>query len=865
MATKKDETTPMMRQYQEIKGEHPDKVLFFRLGDFYEMFDSDAVEVSRLLNLTLTHRAGQPMCGIPFHAARNYLKRLLDAGKKVAICEQLSLPEKSGELARREVVQIYTPGTIIEDDFLDSSVSNHILSVNFTKGEYVAAWTDISTGDFFMTHLRKDKRISSLSTLIATLSIREIIVADDLYFTDEILRETLDSTGYIITKLPVWYFSLKEAKKQIAEQFGAFNPASFGFDESDTALTASGGLLKYALEMCRTPLRQIRNIRLVTEQGRLGLDEATEKNLELVRNLSEGKSAFTLYSAINRTETSAGSRLLREVILNPLSDREKIEERLSWVSYLFDDIDERKRVRNALSSAADLIRLTSKFQMGRSVPRDLLSVKETLLCFFALAGENERYLSLLESELERPEELTELCEMISRELNPECTNLNHQGKILLDGFDEELDRLRAIESNSGSLLDDYLEKIKRDTGITILKLGNNKIIGTYLEVSKGQASHVPDYFVRRQTLVNGERFTTPELIELEDRINSAQSDASKRELELYQELVDRTSSLSTQLRSIGNLLSLLDLYQSFAEVSAQWNYSRPTIVDEGKLSIVDGRHPVVEQHLSRGSFVSNSLDTAESGFFLITGPNMAGKSTFLRQTALIVLLAHIGCFVPAKEAVVPITDRLFCRVGASDNLARGESTFLVEMQESAYILRNASERSLVIMDEVGRGTSTQDGMSIAYAMMKYLLEVKCTTLFATHYHELTMLDTTGMQLLTLEVEENRSQINFIRKVVKGVARSSYGLHVAKLGGVPQSVIRVAAAFQKQHFSDYRLEDEAGQMDLFTDTGKSDEDFRSRAMDEILDLDITSMTPLEALMELSRLQEKIRKELNSIDS
>ncbi|MBR1919382.1 MAG: DNA mismatch repair protein MutS [Spirochaetales bacterium] len=865
MERNRDELTPMMRQYQEIKGEHPDKVLFFRLGDFYEMFDDDALEVSRLLNLTLTHRAGQPMCGIPFHAAKNYLKRLLDAGKKVAICEQLSLPEKSGELAKREVIQIYTPGTIIEDDFLDSSVSNHILAVNYLKGEYVAAWTDISTGEFFMTHLKKDSRISALSALIASLFIREIVVSDDLYFTDGNLRSVLDSTGFIITKLPVWYFSLKEARRQIAEQFGAFNPTSFGFEESDSALTAAGGLLKYALEMCRTPLKQIRNIRLVTEKGRLGLDEATEKNLELVRNLSEGKSAFTLYSAINRTCTSAGSRLLREVILNPLSDIGAIEERLSWCQYLFDDIDERRRVRSLLSSSADLIRLTSKFEMGRSVPRDLISVKETLLCFFSLAGENEKYLSLLDRALSRPDELLQLTERIGNELNPECTNLNHQGRILLDGFDEELDRLRSIENSSGSLLDEYLERIKSESGISILKLGNNKIIGTYLEVPKGQVNHVPDYFVRRQTLVNGERFTTPELIELESRIASAAGDAARREMELYQELVESTAALATELRSIGNLLSLLDLYQSFAEVSSQWNYTRPHMVERGRLKIEEGRHPVVEQHLPRGGFVSNSLDTEESGFFLITGPNMAGKSTFLRQTALIVLLSHIGCFVPAASAVIPITDRLFCRVGASDNLARGESTFLVEMQESAYILRNASEHSLVIMDEVGRGTSTQDGMSIAYAMMKYLLDVKCVTLFATHYHELTMLDTTGMQLLTLEVEENRNQINFIRKVIKGVAKSSYGLHVAKLGGVPQSVIRVAAAFQKQHFSDYRLEDETGQMDLFTDTGKSDEDFRSRAMDEILDLDITGMTPLDALMFLSSLQEKIRKELGGIDS
>ena len=865
MAERKEEMTPMMRQYIEIKGEHPDKVLFFRLGDFYEMFNEDALEISRLLNLTLTHRANYPMCGIPFHAAKNYLKRLLDAGKKVAICEQLSLPDKAGELAKREVVQIYTPGTIIEDDFLDSGISNHIFSVNYTKGEYVAAWTDISTGEFYINHIKKDKKLTNLNALLSSLTIREIVVSDDLYFTDRVLRDVLDSTGHIITKLPSWYFSQREAKKQISEQFGIFNSAVFGFEEDDSALTAAAGLLKYALEMLKSPLKQIKSIKLITDKGRMNLDEATEKNLELVRNLSEGKSAYTLFSAINKTCTSAGCRLLREIILNPLSDIEIINSRLDWCEYLFNEIDERKKVRENLSNTADLIRLTSKFEMGKSVPRDLISVRETLLSFFTLAGDNEKYLSLLESELRNPERLTQLCERIEREVNPECTNINHVGRILLNGFDEELDRLREIENGSGALLDNYLEKIKEETGITILRMGNNKIIGTYLEVSKGQVNRVPEYFVRRQTLVNCERFTTPELSELEERINSAAEEASKREFYLYQKLVEDTTALSNELRSIGKLLSILDVYQSFAEISSIWNYTRPEIIEDGNLIIQDGRHPVVEQHLSNSSFVSNSLSTEESSFFLITGPNMAGKSTFLRQTALIILLSHIGCFVPARKAIIPLIDSLFCRVGASDNLARGESTFLVEMQESAHILRNATKKSLVIMDEVGRGTSTQDGMSLAYAMMKYLSEVGSTTLFATHYHELTMLDTDGMQLLTLEVEENKNDINFIRKVIKGVAKSSYGLHVAKLGGVPQSVIRMAADFQKRHFANYRLEDDAGQMDLFTDTSKSSEDFRSKAMDEILDIDISSLTPLDALVTLSSLQEKIRKELTHIDS
>lgn len=852
----KDSVTPMMRQYQEIKAQHPDEVLFFRLGDFYEMFDEDAIEVSRLLNLTLTHRGSAPMCGIPYHAATSYLKRLLDAGKKVAVCEQLTLPESSRELARREVIQVYTPGTVVDDEYLDSFNDNFVFCVDVVKGQCVCAYCDLSSGTFLARDLGKDPSYSSLASLMSTLSIAELLVSDDLYFTDRRLREVLDSQERIVTKLPSWSFSLKEGRSQIAKVLKVENLSPFGLDEKSPLLSPIGALLGYMVQMSRSELGQIDNIRVVDECGRLLLDEATTRNLEIVRSL-QGGGAYTLFSALDRTCTAAGSRRLKEVLLQPLCDRAAIEERLDWTTRLVDDVDERMRIRGLLSSCADLIRLASKLEMKRSVVRDLTAIRESLVSFFSLVGQRDEYLRLLDGELADPDGLMELARTIGDAINPECTNDRDSGNIILAGYDEELDRLREIHCHGSSLLGDYLERIRKETGITVMKCGENRIIGTYLEVSKSQLAKVPDYFVRRQTLVGGERFTTPELSEIEEKINSAEAEASDRERSLYNSIVASASSFAGDLKNIGMLFAQLDVYQSFAQISSSQGYVRPVIVDDGELVITGGRHPVVEQHMDQGAFVCNGFDSSVSRFALITGPNMAGKSTYLRQNALIVLMAHCGCFVPASEAVIPLVDRIFCRVGASDNLAKGESTFLVEMQEASFILRNATRHSFVIMDEIGRGTSTQDGMSIAYAIMMYLQRLGCITLFATHYHELTLIDTSSMQLLTLEVSQERNDIVFLRKVVEGVAQSSYGLHVARIAGIPTSVIREASGFQKRHFADYRMDIFADQLDLFVDTSRAGDQDKDRILDEIVDFDLSSSTPLEAMVMMGRLQDEVK--------
>ncbi|MGN0905573.1 MAG: DNA mismatch repair protein MutS [Bullifex sp.] len=856
MAKKSDsELTPMMRQYMEIKKEHSDEVLFFRLGDFYEMFFEDAVEISHLLNLTLTHRAGHPMCGIPYHAAKTYLRRLLDMGKKVAICEQLSLSENAKELAKREVVQIYTPGTVIEDEYLDSESDSFIIAVNRVKNEYAAAYADITTGEFRVRHISKESLTSVLSSIMA----KEIVVDEDLYFTDNEFRREMDELSLIVSKVPGRYFSQRDGVNQVCELFSVTSTEVFMLDPKDSCLSAAGALIHYIKDMCKSELKQFENLKLVKDEGFLQLDAASEKNLELTVNMHDGTSSDTLYSTINRTVTGSGARLLKDRLTHPVSDPDEIGRRLDWVTFFKENIDERRRVRELLRGSSDLIRIAGKLDMKRSVPRTLIATSESLGCFFELVSSQEKYLSLVSEELKNADKLMDLVGEINRAVNPECTNLYHEGEVIVSGYDEELDRLRETENGSSSLLSDYLEKVKEESGLTILKLGENRIIGYYLEVPKGQLDRVPSYFIRRQTLVGGERFTTPELTGLENTIRNAGSMSAAREKEIYNEITAGAASLSQELRLCGVILSKLDLYQSSAEAASQMGYVRPVIMPAGSnLIISGGRHPVVEAKVSSGTFVKNSFSSEKSRFALITGPNMAGKSTFLRQTALIVLMAHAGFFVPADSAEIPVTDRIFTRVGAYDNLAKGESTFMVEMRESANIIRNVTGKSLVIMDETGRGTSTQDGMSIAYAIMQYLLRLGPVTLFATHYHELTMLDTSMMQLLTLEVVQDRSNITFVRKVIEGVAESSYGLHVARLAGIPQSVIRTASAFQKQHFASYSAFDEREQFDLFTDTSALGDDGEHEIADSLMDFDIQSSTPMQAVMFIDRLQNEIRE-------
>ena len=829
-------------------------VLFFRVGDFYEMFDDDAREVSAILNLTLTHKGDDPMCGIPFHAAKNYIKRLLDCGKKIAICEQMELPENSKSLARREVVRIVTPATVVDEDLLDDRSFNYIACFF----QHSMAFCDVSTGDFHLRTLEGTSRSQAVRTALEQIVPREILVCEDEYFLDFDFKAVIDNYPAMVTKLAPWYFTQKNCYKTLCDQAKVKSLAAYGIKENDKIVSPAGALIRYITETSKSSVSHLTNYVVDNEDSFVGMDESTRKNLELFTNLFDGSSRYSLFETINRTRTGGGSRLLKSWIAFPLRDISQIRFRQDWVSFFRDDSQELSRVREALTGSMDLNRLVTRVLLKRAVPHDLIGIRNTIGSFFSLVSDkSDRYFSLLEKSMDREalSSCADLMKRIDSAINEQCLGQFQEGQVILSGYDENLDQMRALRDHSDTILKSYLDEVKSQTGMTIIKLGYNRIFGYYLEVPKGQVSKVPDFFYRKQTLVNGERFTTDQLMQYEKDILQANAQAEERERYLYDQLQANVLELDAYLNSIGHFLNNIDVYQSLATYALECGCCRPVITEEDVLVIKDGRHPVVERQLGPGKFVSNSLDMS-TRFCLITGPNMAGKSTFLRQNALIILLSHIGSYVPASEAEIGLVDRIFCRVGATDNLARGESTFLVEMQEAAYIIRNCTRRSFVIVDEIGRGTSTQDGMSIAYAIMRNLMEKGAKTLFATHYHELTMLDTSGIRLLTLDVKEDNGSVTFLRKIKDGVANSSYGIHVAKMAGVPASVIRDARNFQNKHFADYSMQ----QTSLFTSTEDPGEGMPQASEKEealcryLSEINPDQCTPMQALIHLSKLKE-----------
>lgn len=866
MGTQEEKVTPMMQQYRAIKEQNKDKVLFFRLGDFYEMFDDDAVEVSRLLNLTLTHRAGRPMCGIPFHAAKSYIRRLLDLGKKIAICEQLELTTNPKQLAKREVIQIVTPATVVDDDFLDARQTSYVLSVVAIGSRFSVSYADITSGEFCMTTVAKDRQFASLLALLEQVKPREILVDEDEYFSDEEFQNRIDGFRAMVTKLPSWSFSQKQAFQKLTAHMGTTNLKAFGFENDDAALSSGGALLGYLEDTARASLGQIVTYRKVDNDRFLLVDEASQRNLELIANSQDGGERCTLFSSIDQTVTSGGTRLLKQWISFPLRNREDILCRQEWVTFYVTHQEEAGHVREILRKALDLQRLSSRVAMHRSLPQDLVGIQRTVGCFFSLMEKDAtHYQKLLSPNVTQSslEQLLSVMREISKGINEETQGPFVEGEVVNAGYDPELDRLREVKGGGKELLDSYLDKIRQETGISTLKLSYNKIIGHYLEVSKGQVDKVPQSFYRKQTLVNAERYTTDELIQLETQILKSGFAAEAREKEVYEQILKDTAAQGPMLLEIAQFLSEVDVLASLAVCAMKNHYRKPEFVEGDVLHIAGGRHPVVESQLPAGGFVPNGLDIEEQQgrFCLITGPNMAGKSTYLRQNALIVLLAQIGSYVPAERVVMSPVDRLFCRVGASDNLARGESTFLVEMQEAALILRTASRHSFVIIDELGRGTSSQDGMAIAFAVMQELTRMGCKTLFATHYHELAEIAGGEVQKLTLKVVEEKGTVIFLRKVIPGVAESSYGLNVAKLAGIPYGVIREAQNFQKRHDDEYLLSH--AQPSLFAPEEAAPEEKDELAIyDKLRDaldhFDVDRSTPIEALALVGEMQKALKE-------
>jgi DNA mismatch repair protein MutS len=782
--------TPMMQQYREAKERHPGMLLLFRMGDFYELFDADAEVAARVLGLTLTSRDKTiPMAGFPHHALESYLRKLLHAGHRVAICDQVEDPALAKGLVRREVTRVVTPGTLTEDDLLDPRRSNHLIAV-YPRGPVVGlAWVELSTGQFQAA----DVTWQRLTDELGRLAPAEGLSAEEAptRLTDRLREAASEMT---LTRRPDWTFDPATARAALFHHFGITTLAGFGFDDSQPCLVAAGALLLYLQETLKASLAHLSRLRPYRQHSVLFLDEVTRRSLELTRTLRDGEREGSLLAAIDRTVTPMGARLLQDWLLAPLADRAAIEARLDAVAELKEEHALRQEIRARLGEAADLQRLTARVSTARASPRDLAAVARTLALLprikARITARRAALLAALESRLELCPDLREALDNALVDNPPQSPR---EGDIIRRGYDAELDELHATARGGKEWITRFQAQEITRTGIASLKVGFNKVFGYYIEITHTHVNKIPSDYTRKQTLKHAERYITPELKEYEEKVLTAEDRIVEREYELFVALRDRVAAQTGRLLQTAEVLATLDVLAALAELADSRQYCRPEISPEPLLHIQDGRHPVLDQLLPPGTFVPNDVALGpDAGLvLLITGPNMSGKSCYIRQVALLTLLAQVGSFVPARTARVGLTDRIFTRVGASDELTRAQSTFMVEMTEAANILNNATDRSLVILDEIGRGTSTYDGISLAWAITEYLHDqVGCRALFATHYHELAQLadKLPALRNYNVLVQEWQDKIIFLHKIAPGSADRSYGIHVARLAGVPDDVL-----------------------------------------------------------------------------
>jgi DNA mismatch repair protein MutS len=796
-------STPMLDQYRRIKKEHAENILFFRLGDFYEMFADDAVEVSSLLNLTLTSRSGLPMCGVPYHAARSYIARLLKLGKKIAICEQLTAPEKQ-KVIERDVIEIITPGTTVDEDFLDKGSSNYLCCLAAAGNALSFSYIDLSTGDFFTTSLKKEET-EILRQELERLQIKEMLVQESLLGEEKQLAAAVyDRSGLVINRWADWLFDPVQARERLERQFGLANLKGFGLCEKSAEIISAGTLLDYLDSTSKKLLPHIRTLKVYHENEYMGIDESSQRNLEILANQRDGDVRFSLLEVMDETRCSMGRRLLKRRLLHPLRDLQRINARLGMVENLYRDQGMLSKLRDILGKTPDLERLCSKLAMDKAHGRDMLAIKNALVSFHAVkeliseSFKNTRFENDEDWDITSCGELMQVQNLLDRGICDEPSVLLNEGNLIKDGYSEELDGLKLLKDKGRQFLEEYLEEERETTGITSLKIRYNRLIGYFFEVTNAHLKKVPKHFIRRQGIAGGERYTTDRLAALESDINGASDKLIELEKKLFLEIREQAKKILPYLACAARRIAELDAAQSLAKAASIRGWTRPVLNESTNMEIREGRHPVVEAHLGRGEYIPNDiiLNTEKKdgiNFVMITGPNMAGKSTYLRSAALITIMAQAGSFVPASEANIGLCDRIYCRVGASDNLARGESTFLVEMNETAFILNTATEKSLVIMDEVGRGTGTNDGLSIAWSVSEELLNrIKCRTLFATHFHELSLLSHPNLANRSMEVLDKDGKIIFLRKLKEGPAPESYGIHVAKLAGLKDTVLERAS-------------------------------------------------------------------------
>ena len=854
--------SPMMSHYLSVKEKYKDCIVFYRLGDFYEMFFDDAEKASKLLDLTLTGRdcgleQRAPMCGVPYHAADTYIAKLVEMGEKVAICEQLEDPATAKGMVARDVIRVVTAGTVTDEKHLDEKASSYVCSAYSDGTVCSLAWADITTGEFCAADFGGEKAAAQAVSQMIKLSVKEVICDDNFLMLTRSMPEVERGVLPRFSSYPAWAYGFQTAERTLCEQFETKSLAAFSVSGHNAAISAAGALIEYLKETQKHALKNIDGITFVSFDSYMKLDNSAIRNLELVKTLAEGKKYGSLLWLLDKTKTSMGARLLAGCILSPLADERAINYRLDGVEEFFNAPVVMLSVAELLSEVKDIERLAGKISNDNIMPRDCLALASSLSVIPNIRFQLSGFTSAAVRDIaEGLIDLSSVAELIGRAIesdNPPA--VLKDGGYIKKGYNAQLDELRDIKSHGKDIILNIESRERDATGIRTLRINYNRVFGYYIEVSKSFKDKVPIHYQRRQTLANSERYTTDELKAIEEKILSSEDSALKLEAELYLQIKEILSSNINNLKKLSAAVAQLDMLISFAQVAKSNRYVRPAIVPPSSaLVIKEGRHPVVEV-ISKERFVANDtlLDEGENRTMIITGPNMAGKSTYMRQTALIVLMAHIGSFVPAKSAEIPVTDRIFTRVGASDNLIFDQSTFMVEMIEVAAILQNATKNSLLILDEVGRGTSTYDGLSIAWAVIENLTQkIGAKTMFATHYHELTELESRmeGVKNYKIAVKEINGSVVFLRKIMRGGANRSFGIEVAALAGVPREVTDRAKQILKA------VERKEGATVSYAE-GEEEEKQPSEVERILRETDMNNLSPMQAFMILSDLVEKVK--------
>ena len=883
MDSKLNNQTPLMRQYQEIKDRYPFAIVFFRLGDFYEMFGNDAIEAAPILEVTLTKRTNTPMCGVPYHALNGYLQKLVKAGRKVAICEQLEEPSASKKIVKRDVVRLITPGTILEENLLSAKVNNYLAAICFgndknktdNQNEAGIAFVDISTGEFFTTQASVNIVLQELTKT----SANEVLIPKD--FTCSKTLQKLREIQSAITTVESYLFDPQRAQEKIKQSYKIHSLQPFGIDTKPLSAGACAALLTYIENTQLSNLPNLSNIRYYSLENYMSFDETAIKNLEIVRSLNTQNTQGSLLEVIDKTLTPMGARMLRSRLLQPLLSLDDIKSRQNAVEFFVENALIRKTIAEHLKNISDIERILGRIASNTANPREVLALKASLDAIVeinqTLKNDGVFLLPKTITEIKTTIDIkNDTAIKIEQTINLEPPINFKIGGVIKQGYNKELDELSALRTDTKKLISGIEITEKQKTGITSLKVGYTSVYGYYIEITKSYLHLTPPNYIRKQTVTGGERFITPELKAFEEKVLTAEDKIIKLELFLFNELKQEILTHSQELRECANAIAELDFFVSLSWVAALNNYTKPQLDDSLKINIIDGRHAVIEKYIKSGSFVPNDtcLDGHANHLMLITGPNMAGKSTYLRQVALICILAQIGSFVPAQQANLGIVDKIFTRIGSGDNLAGGESTFMVEMRETAHILNQFTQRSLIILDEVGRGTSTYDGISIAKAVVEYLNLPRIQkgagpkVLFATHYFELTNLAQTseGITNFNIEVKEWQGEVIFLHKIIPGAADRSYGIHVAKLAGLPELVIKKASKTlieleTKSPLSENKIRNNTPQLDLnYTPMeANANTSFLTDIMLELKKIDLENITPIEAFKYLLDIKNRLTKE------